>query len=653
MISIDYHQFEEFMNTYHKDDLVDTNPNIIIDYHLLDMYCNSIAEELEDNYRTIIMNLERFIKHIRIQHTNTRIRIKNVPPTTSIHNLHQEYNGKWISFEGIIKKRSKVFNRIKKVHWTCNNCGQDNIYKVGYDETLTPPKTPCTACSRKNGYTLNRKESQYQDLQLIIIEEKQEETKSIFQPAQIKCYLKDKMVNTANPGDKVRVNGILELKNNKKENIFTEFINITHIENQEENYEHIKIPPEEIRQIKELSQDKNIYEKIIKSIIPSLYGHNELKLAIALHLFSSPNHYTHDGMYKRGDIHILLIGDPSVGKSQILKYVTKLAPRGIYTSGKSASGSGLTATVVKDEIGGWSLEAGAMVLANNGNICIDEFDKMKEEDRSAIHEALEQQTVSISKAGINTTLNTRCSVIAAANPKYGRFNKYKELKEQLTLTPTILSRFDLIFLITDEIDKQQDKKIAIQILKEKTDTGDSIIKAELLKKYISLARQTEPLLSDSLIDYISNFFSNWRNLAKENNHPLPITARQLEAIARLSKASARIRLSDEVTIDDVKRAIELEKYCMKHAGFDTQTQCIEADKVLEVSSQKEQKEMIHMMEEFKKLSDQWANNVPRHVLFNHMQLVGYSKNKIRKWIKENLDIYIKDNEADDTYSRME
>lgn len=653
MISINYHQFEEYMNTYHKNDLVDTNPIIEIDYKLLEKYCYTIAEELEDNYNKIIKNLERFIDHIRIKETKTRIKIKNVPPTTNIHELHQKYNGKWISFEGIIKKRSKIFERIKRVHWTCKNCGQDNIYKVGYDEKLLEPKTPCTACSRKNGFTLNRKESQYQDLQLIIIEEKQEETKSIFQPAQIKCYLKDKMVNTASPGDKVKINGILELKNNKKENIFTEFINVTNIENEEENYDEIIIPSKEKEEIRKLSENENIYELIIKSVIPSLYGHEELKLAIALHLFSSSNHYTPDGMYKRGDIHILIIGDPSVGKSQILKYVTKLAPRGIYTSGKSASGSGLTATVVKDEIGGWSLEAGAMVLANNGNICIDEFDKMKEEDRSAIHEALEQQTVSISKAGINTTLNTRCSVIAAANPKYGRFNPYKELKEQLTLSPTILSRFDLIFLITDEIDKLQDKKIAEQILKESVNTNESLIKPELLKKYISLARQIEPKLSDQIVKYISNFFSNWRNLAKENNHPLPITARQLEAIGRLSRASARIRLSDTVTIDDVKRAIELEKYCMKRAGFDTQTQCIEADKVMGITCKEEQKEMIHMMEEFKKLSDEWANNIPQHVLFNHMQLLGYSKVKIRKWIKENLDVYLREDEVDNTYSRIE
>ena len=261
-----------------------------------------------------------------------------------------------------------------------------------------------------------------------------------------------------------------------------------------------------------------------------------MKLALALHLFSSPSYHTSDGSYKRGDIHILIVGDPSMGKSQILKYVSKLAPHGLYTSGKGSSGAGLTATTVKDEFGSWSLEAGAMVLANNGNICIDEFDKMKEEDRSAIHEALEQQTISISKAGINTTLNCKCSVVAAANPKYGRFDQYKNIGEQLNLTAAILSRFDLIFILTDVIDKQKDMKIAMQILDDIENVRENdFIDETLLRKYISYARKINPRINRENTEYIAKFFSESRRLAQENNHPIPITTRQLEAIRGLQR----------------------------------------------------------------------------------------------------------------------
>lgn len=466
MFKPDYERLEKILLKHYKEELVSREETIRIDYKILDDYYPDFTDALHKYYNLLTKNLERHVKKMRIQQKNTHIEFVNVKPQVKLEDIHKRYNAQWICFEGVVKKRSRVYNQITHVHWSCKNCGSDFVYKLGYNEKLNPPRDNCPQCGRKRGYELNRSKSEYEDLQLFILEEDQNTIESIFQPTQIKCYLKNGMINTIKPGDKIRVNGIVELQNNGKDNHFQEYVTIKAIEKLEKNFEDIKLNTKDKKTIEKLAKDEHIYEKIIYSIIPSIYGYSELKLALALHLFSSNNHHTPDGSYKRGDIHVLIIGDPSVGKSQILKYVSKLSPHGIYTSGRGSSGAGLTATVVKDDMGEWSLEAGAMVLAHNGNICIDEFDKMKEEDRSAIHEALEQQTISISKAGINTTLNSKCSVLAAANPKYGRFDMYKNIAEQLNLSPPILSRFDLIFVLTDTINRKTDAQKAMKIMGE-------------------------------------------------------------------------------------------------------------------------------------------------------------------------------------------
>ena len=649
MKKIDYDRLEMILNREFKEKLLSNDKTITIDYELIEEYYPQLANALHEDYYTISKTLERHMENMRIQKNETEIRFKNVKPVITLDQIHQKYNSKWISFEGIVKKRSTVYNQIKEVHWTCKECGNDYVFQLEYNDKLISPNENCRRCGRKTGYELNRNDSKYEDIQLFILEEEQKNARSVFQPTQLKCYLKDEMINAIKPGDKIRANGIVELQNIGKNNHFQEYVTITEIEKLEKNFEDINISQNEEETIRKLAENENIYSMITESIIPSIYGYDELKLALALHLFSSPHYVTHDGSYKRGDIHILLIGDPSMGKSQILKYVSKLAPHGIYTSGKGSSGTGLTATTVKDEQGNWSLEAGAMVLANDGNICIDEFDKMKEDDRSAIHEALEQQTISISKAGINTTLNSRCSVLAAANPKYGRFDMYKNMSEQLNLSPAILSRFDLIFVLTDNIDKKEDTRIAMKILEHRNNC-EKHIDEDVLKKYISLARTLDPKLDEGVKGYITKFFCECRSLAKENHHPIPITARQLEAIVRLSKASSRIRLSNKVTLDDAKRAINLQRYCMKQVGFDSQTSSLEADKVTGNMTLEERQKMQEIEEEIYRLKEEWENSIPQHILFNHLQIMGFPKEKVRKYIKENLEKRIYFDEVNNRYS---
>ena len=388
----------------------------------------------------------------------------------------------------------------------------------------------------------------------------------------------------------------------------------------EQEFEELQLSEEDEEKIVELSKDPQIYEKIIKSTAPSIRGYRQVKEAIALQLFGGASKQLEDETKLRGDIHILIVGDPGIGKSQILKYVSRLAPRSIYTSGKGTSGAGLTAAAVRDELGGWSLEAGALVLGDQGNVCVDELDKMRPEDRSALHEALEQQTVSIAKAGIMATLNSRCSVLAAANPKFGRFDRFKVLAEQIDLPAPIISRFDLIFVIEDKPSVENDTKLADHILKiHQSNTVDYEIEPELLRKYIAYARKNvHPKLTDEANTVLKEFYVSTRNSNTEEQAPVPITARQLEAIIRLSEASAKIKLKDTVDKEDAEKAVKLQLACLREVGVDPETGEIDIEVMEGRTPTSKREKMQKVMEEIAILEQEYGNQAPMNVLVSNM-----------------------------------
>ena len=375
-----------------------------------------------------------------------------------------------------------------------------------------------------------------------------------------------------------------------------------------------------------------------KSTAPSIKGYREVKEAIALQLFGGSAKELEDETRLRGDIHILIVGDPGIGKSQILKYVSKLAPRSIYTSGKGTTGAGLTAAAVRDELGGWSLEAGALVLGDQGNVCVDELDKMRSEDRSALHEALEQQTVSIAKAGIMATLNSRCSVLAAANPKFGRFDRFKVLGEQIDLPAPIISRFDLIFIIEDKPSRKKDSELAQHILEiHRSKDINYVIEPELLRKYIAYARKhVNPALTEEANEVLKNFYVDMRNSSSnaEENAAVPITARQLEAIIRLSEASAKINLKEYVEKEDAEKAIRLQMSCLKDVGQDPETGEIQADIVGGGRPKSERDRMTLIINEVKVLEEEYNGEAPVSALIRNMEENhGVSEDKVEALLK--------------------
>lgn len=341
--------------------------------------------------------------------------------------------------------------------------------------------------------------------------------------------------------------------------------------NEEDSRSPANFTIDEVEEFKKFASDTNAYENICSKIAPSIFGHENVKKAVACLLFGGSRKFLPDGVKLRGDINVLLLGDPSTAKSQFLKFVEKTAPVAVYTSGKGSSAAGLTASVIRDNSSReFYLEGGAMVLADGGVVCIDEFDKMRAEDRVAIHEAMEQQTISIAKAGITTVLNSRTSVLAAANPPSGRYDDLKTAQDNIDLQTTILSRFDLIFIVKDVRMYSQDKNIASHIIKVHASadsaTGDTRTSKEYnwLKRYIHYCRTVcHPRLSESAASGLQENYvrirQDMRRQANETGQAavIPITVRQLEAIVRLSEALARMRLSHVANENHVSEALRL------------------------------------------------------------------------------------------------
>lgn len=448
------------------------------------------------------------------------------------------------------------------------------------------------------------------DWQKIVLQERPEEVPPGQLPRSIEVVLTDELVDAARPGDRIVVVGIVRVRPDttlgKKRGIFDLYIEANNIEVSQKVLEEVTITREDEERIRALARDPWVRKKILVSIAPTIYGMWDIKEAIALALFGGVPKVHRDGTRRRGDIHVLMIGDPGTAKSQLLQYVVKIAPRAIYTTGKGATAAGLTAAVIRDKTTGeYYLEAGALVLADGGVAAIDEIDKMREEDRSAIHEAMEQQTVSIAKAGIVARLNARTTVIAAGNPRFGRYLPDRPLAENINLPPPILSRFDLIFVIRDIPNPERDRALARFVLQVHSD-ADSIkpeIPPDLLRKYISYARRyVRPRLTEEAMKLLEDFFTEMRKAAAGPNSAIPLTARQLEALIRLAEAHARMRLKDKVTREDAEAAIRLVLSFLASAGIDVESGAIDIDTIMTGKPKSKREKMLKVLNLLRELA---------------------------------------------------
>jgi len=780
------------------------------------------------------------------------VRIIELPwdSRVEIRELRATHLGKLIAVEGLVRKSTEVRPRATKAMFECARCGNEMWEKqngLNFREPMECYKSQggCEKAHNATKFTLLPEKSVYMDTQKIEVQESPEGLRGGAQPERLTAFAEDDLAGIISPGDRITVNGILrsvQKSGREKTTLFDINLDLLSMEFQQHEYDEVMITAEDEELILKESKHPELFDNIISSISPTIYGMEMEKEAIALQLFGGSAKKMDDGTKIRGDIHILLIGDPGVAKSQLLRYMSEIAPRGIYASGKSASAAGLcvhgdsvligekgdvtigeyvesvmdapieyrpgiwkqdvdgikiasmtgssamrtlpikavwkistppflveistaegkkliltgetklmsrkgatidwieaqvleaddavivfnpgtqmlcpihwerivsvrrldedlpeyvydltiepthsfmangfvvhnTAAAVKDDFGDgrWTLEAGALVLADKGLACIDELDKMTTQDRSSLHEAMESQRISVAKAGITATLQCRCSLLAAANPKYGRFEEFSNISEQIDLPPALMSRFDMIFVLTDKPDSVRDKNITEHILKahrrgqvrcyddhsnvdgidcdsimDSTSAIKPIYDTDFLRKYVAYSKRITPILTEEANQIIHDYYLDIRKLGEAADSSVPITARQLEAFVRLSEASARARLSRTVSKEDADRAVRIVRYYLeKIAG--TQTGVFDIDKVATGVPKAQRSNINTVRDIFRKHSGDHGINMEELKL--HAEKEGISEGdllSIIKKMKSNGDIY-KPNSRHETYRML-
>ena len=515
---------------------------------------------LDNAAYALVVNQAMFPEFRRIT-SEIHVRISELPIVDKIRDLRQMHLNGLIRTTGTVTKRTAVFPKLRVVTWKCGKCEEKMGPFAVTDEKPVPPRF-CAACNSGGPFQLESHDTVYRNYQRITIQESPNSVPAGRLPRTKDVILTADLVNVCKPGEEIEVTGIYKHPMEVRRQgfpIFTTVIEANHIYKMGDKYKAISITEEEKRQIIEMSRKPDIAKVIFNSIAPSIYGHDDIKAAIALSLFGGRRKDIKDRHSVRGDINILLLGDPGTAKSQFLKYASTVAPRAVFTTGKGASAVGLTAAVHRDQATGeWTLEGGALVLADGGVCLIDEFDKMSEKDRTSIHEAMEQQSISISKAGIVTSLLARCSVIAACNPIHGRYDQSLSFQQNSGLTDPILSRFDVLCVVKDVVDPIADAKLAESVIETHQGKAKEIgVDENLLKKYIAYARvNCQPKLSDVDNKKIVTLYQELRQESQRGGGN-PITVRHLESIIRLAEAHARLHLRPNVIEPDVNFAISL------------------------------------------------------------------------------------------------
>ncbi|THG97705.1 hypothetical protein EW026_g4348 [Hermanssonia centrifuga] len=513
-------------------------------------------------------------------HSEVHVRITDLPLSSSLRDLRRSNLNNLVRVSGVVTRRTGVFPQLKYVKFDCRKCGA--VLGPFYQDSTKEVKISyCPNCESKGPFAVNSEQTIYRNYQKMTLQESPGSVPPGRLPRHREVVLLWDLIDSAKPGEEIEITGIyrnnFDASLNSKNGfpVFSTIIEANHVNKKEDQFAAFRLTEEDEKEIRALARDDRIRKRIIKSIAPSIYGHEDIKTALALSLFGGVSKDIRRKMRIRGDINVLLLGDPGTAKSQFLKYVEKTAHRSVFATGQGASAVGLTASVRKDPVTReWTLEGGALVLADKGTCLIDEFDKMNDADRTSIHEAMEQQSISIAKAGIVTTLQARCAIIAAANPIRGRYNPTIPFTQNVELTEPILSRFDVLCVVKDAADPVQDELLARFVVgshlrshpkfeadKEEMDVGTTLdadlIPQDTLRKYIMYAREKiRPKLYDLDQEKLARLFSDLRRESLATGS-YPITVRHLESMIRMAEASAKMALREYVRADDIDLAISV------------------------------------------------------------------------------------------------
>src|SRR6187431_1868404 len=571
-----------------NDMMASNSTHVVVDYIDLDTnkpdltkLITDTPDEMFDAFNKAVYSILKEIHYDYAQEIKDKIKVRigNYSVQKGLREINAEVINKLISVPGMVVRTSEIKPLAKKIAYACLNCNTLNEAQLK-GLTLKKPMR-CTQCSEKE-LEMDPENSYFTDFQLVRLQELPEDLPAGQLPHYVEVTVMDDLVDRCRPGDRVLLTGIVRIEQEQTLQIRTSLFRLRMEGNNIEylgglagnkdgrTVDRIAISSEDEKQILSIAGMPDAYDKLIASFAPHIYGHEVIKESILLLIVGSVTKKLADGSNRRGDINIFLVGDPGTAKSEMLKFAAKIAPRGLYTSGRGTTAAGLTAAVIRDKSGIMMLEAGAVVLGDQGLVCIDEFDKIKSEDRSALHEVMEQQTCSVAKGGIVATLNARTSILAAGNPKGGKYDINNTVAENIEPIPIpLLTRFDLIHIVRDTKDAEFDKQMTDHILKDMQKEQTGVIDIDLLRKYLVYTKRREPTLNIHAINLLGDYYMKMRAL--DTNGMITVTARQLEGLIRLATARARLLLKNEVDEQDAERAIYLVNKSLETIGINVST----------------------------------------------------------------------------------
>ena len=643
-------QIDQMMSKNSKFIVVDYND--LMSFPDIDSKFNENPDEILAAFSRAIKEIlqERFAKYAEKIKDDVRARIVNYPVQRSLRQINAEIINKMTSVSGMVVRASEIKPLARELVYVCPDRHYTQIFLQKGMSVNAPTKCSDPKCTHRE-LEIKPDSSKFIDFQILRLQELPEDLPPGQLPHYIDVAIKQDLVDNARPGDRIILSGIVRIEQEPISGISRVNSALYRLRIDGNNVEFLggrgpkssrrtereQISPEEEKTIKSLGKDKDIYQKLVDSFAPHIRGHEVIKEAILLLIVGSTQRLLQDGSKIRGDVNVFLVGDPGTAKSEMLKFCARIAPRGLYTSGRGSTAAGLTAAVVRDKTGIMMLEAGAVVLGDQGLVCIDEFDKMKPEDRSALHEVMEQQSASIAKGGIVATLNARTSILAAANPMYGKYDPFKNITENVNLPIPLLTRFDLIFVVRDIPSKERDRNIAKHIIDLHTPTGmenRSLIDVDVLTKYLAYAKRYNPTLTPEAEEKIISYYMKMRNVDSEEM--ITVTPRQLEGLVRLATARARLLMKSQVDDEDAQRAIDLMQSMLQDAGVDVNTGKVDLG-VLQGKPRSEVSKMQLFMDVLKSLEGDNKMAVEEKVFVQELEKTEkFTEEEARNYIRRML-----------------
>ena len=643
-------QIDQMMSKHSKYIVVDYNDLVL--FPVIESHFNENPDQILDAFSRAIKEIlkERFPDYAeKIKH-DIRARIANFPVQRSLRQINAEIITKMTSVSGMVVRSSEVKPLAKEVTYKCLDKHISKFTLLDGMSLNTSVKCQTPNC-KHTSLAIIPKASRFIDFQILRLQELPEDLPPGQLPHYVNVSIKQDLVDYARPGDRIVLTGIVRIEQERISGVSKSESALYRLRMDGNNVEFIggkglkssrrtereEISPDEEKLVKSLAKNPDIYDRLIASFAPHIRGHALFKEAILLLIVGSTQRVLTDGTKIRGDINVFLVGDPGTAKSEMLKFCARIAPRGLYTSGRGSTAAGLTAAVVRDASGIFMLEAGAVVLGDQGLVCIDEFDKMRPEDRSALHEVMEQQSASIAKGGIVATLNARTSILAAANPMFGKYDIFKNIYENVNLPIPLLTRFDLVFIVRDIPSQEKDRNIAQHIISQHGSSGTdttSLIDIDILTKYLSYAKRGEPALTKEAENLIMEFYLKMRNISGDDKeNMITITPRQLEGLIRLATARARLLLKNQVEGEDADRAIYLFNEMLKNSGTDVNTGKVDIG-VLQGRPKSEVSKLTMFMEILRSLEGEPKSSVPEQEFVDELAKSDkFSEEEARNYIR--------------------